>query len=118
MWCLLILFAIYWILMALVSFYFVKKAIKKYKNYPLFEADPKYYPFLRQDFGKWNEKELIKGCFIRSPAHMPFVIFFLAVYAFLTTFYKYFKFPTYGMVDWYRRFIGKIIMNLSFEVVE
>ena len=51
---LLTLFAIYWILFSFVALYFVKKAIKKYKNYPLFKADPKYYPFLRQDYGKWN----------------------------------------------------------------
>ena len=112
------LFAIYWIILSLISYYVVRKAFLKYKKYPLFYTEAKYEPFVRRDFGKWNQKQIIKGCFTRSPIHFPLILIGNIVYALSATLHQKLKFPTAKMVDWLRKKLTMTIFRIGFEVIE
>lgn len=58
---LLVLSAIYWIGMSIFCYRSLKKIFKRYKDFPLLSGLPEsYQAFTRKDFGKWDEKTILR----------------------------------------------------------
>ena len=45
---------VYWISLALIGYYVVKKAFKTYRDHPKFDVPEHYQSLMRKDFNKWN----------------------------------------------------------------
>jgi hypothetical protein len=69
MWLKLYLYSciILWGALALFAYRNVKKTLKKYNNIKEVEDNYNWQGTKRLDFNKWDEKAIIRGCFIRFP---------------------------------------------------
>jgi hypothetical protein len=113
----LVTFVVSWLLLSLAAYYFVKKAFKKYRNYPRIEVPENTLPAIRSDFGKWDESAIVKGCFLRFPLHLVAMAGFLAIYGLIAGLQKRLKFPN-SFVNFYRYIGGRLASRICFNYIE
>lgn len=110
------LLLLYWILASSLAYYLVIKTFKKYKNHPKVQVPPHYQGFMRQDFGKWNETAIKRGCFLRFPFKFAAVMTYLFTLSILSAFHNRFKLPIFFVELWRRnagRFANRAIFQLT-----
>lgn len=106
---------VYWLFCSLTAFYLVKKTFKYYAKHPQFPVPDHYGAFMRKDFGKWNQSEIIKGCFLRLPFKAPILIGYLLGFILLAYLRKYIPFPS-KVIDLWRNYIGLLSMKMCFDL--
>jgi hypothetical protein len=106
-----------WLLSSIVALFFVKKTFKRYKNYPRMEVPENMHATIRQDFGRWDEAAIIKGCLLRFPLHFFLMSTFLASYGILIILQKYLKFPPF-IIELFRSKIGRLASTINWHLVE
>jgi hypothetical protein len=116
-WILLLAILAVWILLSLFAYKVVTGAFKKYKNYPRIQVPENCRAVVRNDFGKWDEAGIIKGCFIRFPIHLMVMGGFLFFFALFSTIRKYLFFP-HKAIDLFRRYAGKFAFSFCLKLEE
>ena len=89
--CILGAVVVYWAFCSLYALYIVKKAIKTYRDHPVFEVPEHYQSLMRQDFNKWDEAAIIRGCFWRFPIKFAVefsFLFWLSIFSILNLKFK------------------------------
>jgi 1-acyl-sn-glycerol-3-phosphate acyltransferase len=114
---LVVVFAVGWLLLSLLALYMVKKIFKKYRNYPRIEVPVNMQAAVRQDFGKWDEAAIIKGCFLRFPLHLWMTCSFLGGYAIIVGLQTILKFPE-SWVEVFRSKYGRLTSRIISNLVE
>jgi hypothetical protein len=69
--------------------------------------------FLRLDFGKWDEKAMLRRAFTHFPLRFTSMFMALAIYAILGTLFCYCKFPPIFLIDLFRKYFG----GLAFRTI-
>jgi hypothetical protein len=115
--CILFVIAIYWLLVALAGYYVVTKAFRRYRNIPRFTVPEHYGGFMRQDFGRWNEKSIKKGCFVRFPLKITVFATYLIGLSLLCIFKKYINFPS-SIIEFWRLRVGRLSNVVLFSLKE
>lgn len=108
----LVLSLLYWVGLGYFAYSSLKKAFKKYKNVPRLEVPSHYTAFLRMDFGKWDEKAMLRRAFTHFPLRCTAMSMVLAIYAILGTLHCYIKFPSIYLIDLFRKYVGGFALRL------
>lgn len=111
----LVLFVIYWLGLSIFCFRSLKKIFKKYRNVLRIETPENYDAFLRMDFGKWDEKALLRRSFTAFPLRITALSSFLIIYGVIATLHKYLKLPRF-LVQIYRRAYGRLVFKIWMDV--
>ena len=106
-----------WLVASLTAYYYIKKAFRKYKNYPRLEYEEKTEPIVRKDLAKWDEAAILRGCFLRFPLHTLAMAGFLSCYALVANLQKYLRYPMW-VVNAYRSNMGRLTTHICFKLVE
>jgi 1-acyl-sn-glycerol-3-phosphate acyltransferase len=72
---------------------------------------------VREDFGKWDESAIIKGCFIRLPLHLFLMVSFLGTYGILIWLQKYLKYPE-SIIELFRSKYGRLATAVDLKLIE
>ena len=115
--CILGVVVAYWMICSLFALYIVKKAIKTYRNHPIFEVPEHYQSLMRQDFNKWDEAAIIRGCFWRFPIKFAFQFLFLFWLSIFSILNLKFNFPC-TIVEFVRISLGRLSNIVMFEIEE
>lgn len=102
--------------LALFAYKNAKKIINKYRNVKQVEADSEWQSFIRTDFNKWDERQIIIGCFIRFP--FKFLALFSYIIGLTLLIIFSFTFKKIGQIlqTYYVRYVGKILLLLAFDI--
>ena len=111
------LLPVYWLTLALLALYMVKRTFKKYKNMPRTRLDPKYRHIVRRDIGHWGRKDIIKGCFIHFPLSFSLLAIYTLILAAIVALQKRFACLDKAF-HFYRRYFGRIMAHIYFNLDE
>ena len=102
--------------LGLFAFKNAKKTISKYRKLENREHDPSWDGFIRKDFNKWNEKNILIGCFFRFPFKFIALISYIACIGITILFSL--KFPSLGkkISKPIIRFMGKFLLSLVIKI--
>lgn len=110
------LITLYWFALAFWCYTNLKKTFKRYKNTPRLQVPEHYRAFLRTDFGRWDEKALLRRAFTQFPLRVTAIVSALSIYALLGTLNRMFKFPPVFLIKLYRKFYGKNVMRILLNI--
>jgi hypothetical protein len=107
----------YWLIVSLAALIYVRKIFQHYRNYPRIEYPEHIQSSVRTDFGKWDEKAIIRGCFTTFPIHATCMFLYLFFYAIIATAQKYLKYPDW-VINIYRYNVGRFAFKICFNLIE
>ena len=109
---------LYWVALAYFAHSTLKKAFRKYRNTPRLDVPQHYTAFLRLDFGKWDEKSMLRRAWTHFPLRFTMMASALTVYAIMGTLHCYCRFPTIFLINLWRKYFGGFAFRLIVKTKE
>ena len=106
----------YWSIIVALGYYFITKAFKKYGNQPKIEVKEQVQGLLRQDFNKWDQTAIKKGCLLKMPFKFATLFGYLFWLSLLSMLNIKMKLPAV-IVELWRKYVGRwsnvVVFNLE-----
>lgn len=85
---------------------------------PRKEVPERYNAFLRMDFGRWNQKAMLRRAFTHFPLRITAFTSALLIYGIMSVFYNNLKFPPFFIINLFRKYFGGLTMKSILNIKE